>query len=98
TRSDLMEPELALAEARDALAGTPLADVPAVCVSAVTGEGVDELRSELAALGSALPAADPTADVRLWVDRSFTIGGAGTGVPGTPLAGTRRTGQPGGID
>ncbi|HJC27973.1 MAG TPA: selenocysteine-specific translation elongation factor [Candidatus Dietzia intestinipullorum] len=94
TRSDLMEPELALAEARDALAGTPLADVPAVCVSAVTGEGLGELRSELAALGSALPAADPAADVRLWVDRSFTIGGAGTVVTGTLPAGTLRTGDP----
>ncbi|WP_208635550.1 selenocysteine-specific translation elongation factor [Dietzia lutea] len=93
TRSDLLEPELALAEAREALAGTPLADIPAVCVSAVTGEGLDRLRAELAELGSLLPRPDPDADVRLWVDRSFTIGGAGTVVTGTLPAGTIRVGD-----
>jgi selenocysteine-specific elongation factor len=35
-----------------------------------------------------LPAPDPDADVRLWVDRRFTIGGAGTVVTGTLPAGT----------
>ncbi|WP_314036598.1 selenocysteine-specific translation elongation factor [Dietzia sp. CH92] len=94
TRSDLLEPELALAEAREALAGTPLAAIPAVCVSAVTGEGMDRLRAELAELGSLLPRPDPDADVRLWVDRSFTIGGAGTVVTGTLPAGTIRVGDP----
>ncbi|MBM7230775.1 selenocysteine-specific translation elongation factor [Dietzia cinnamea] len=93
TRSDLLEPELALAEAREALAGTPLADIPAVCVSAVTGEGMDRLRAELAELGSLLPRPAPDADVRLWVDRSFTIGGAGTVVTGTLPAGTIRVGD-----
>lgn len=75
TRSDLLDPELALAEAREEMAGTPLADIPAVCVSAVTGEGMDALRAELARLGSVLPPPDRDADVRLWVDRAFTIGG-----------------------
>lgn len=93
TRGDLLEPELALAEAREALAGTPLADIPAVCVSAVTGEGMDRLRAELAELGSLLPRPDPDADVRLWVDRSFTIDGAGTVVTGTLPAGTIRVGD-----
>ncbi|MCT2265367.1 selenocysteine-specific translation elongation factor [Dietzia cinnamea] len=93
TRSDLLEPELALAEAREALAGTPLADIPAVCVSAITGEGMDRLRAELAELGSLLPEPDRDADVRLWVDRSFTIGGAGTVVTGTLPAGTIRVGD-----
>src|SRR5699024_5084121 len=58
TRSDLLDPELALAEARAAMAGTPLADIPAVCVSAVTGAGLDELRAELTRLGAALPEPD----------------------------------------
>lgn len=93
TRSEMMEPELALAEARDAMADTPLADIPAVCVSAVTGAGLGRLRTGLSRLGSALPEPDPAADVRLWVDRSFTIGGAGTVVTGTLPAGTLRTGD-----
>jgi selenocysteine-specific elongation factor len=90
TRSDLLEPEPALADAREHLAGTPLADLPAVCVSAVTGTGLDELRTALAALADRLPRPDPAADVRLWVDRAFTIRGAGTVVTGTLGAGRLR--------
>jgi len=93
SRSDLLEPELALAEAREAMAGTPLADVPAVCVSAVTGAGMDELRAELDRLGSVLPEPDRSADVRLWIDRSFSVAGAGTVVTGTLPAGTLRVGD-----
>ena len=37
---------------------------------------------------AALPAPDPDADVRLWVDRRFTVRGAGTVVTGTLPAGT----------
>jgi selenocysteine-specific elongation factor len=90
TRSDLMEPELARDEARAHLADTPLADVPAVCVSATTGAGLDALRAALADLAAALPTPDPRADVRLWVDRAFTVRGAGTVVTGTLPAGTVR--------
>jgi selenocysteine-specific elongation factor len=90
TRSDLMEPELARDEARAHLAGTPLADIPAVCVSAATGDGMASLRAALADLAASLPVPDPKADVRLWVDRAFTIRGAGTVVTGTLPAGTLR--------
>lgn len=90
TRSDLLEPELARDEAREHLAGTPLAGMPAVCVSATTGLGMDELRAALGALTARLPAADPAADVRFWVDRAFTIRGAGTVVTGTLGAGRIR--------
>jgi selenocysteine-specific elongation factor len=88
TRSDVMDPELARDEARQHLAGTGLADVPAVCVSAVTGAGMEQLRAALDDLVAALPAPDARADVRLWVDRAFTIRGAGTVVTGTLPAGT----------
>ena len=47
TRSDLMEPELALEEARERLAGTPLAGIDAVAVSAATGAGLAELRAAM---------------------------------------------------
>jgi selenocysteine-specific elongation factor len=90
TRADLMEPELARDEAVEHLAGTPLADIPSVCVSAATGAGMDALRAALDELATALPPPDPRADIRLWVDRAFTIRGAGTVVTGTLAAGTLR--------
>ncbi len=90
TRCDLMEPGPALMEARERLAGTPLAGIPAVGVSAVTGAGLAELRSALDGLIGRLPAPDAGADVRFWVDRAFTIRGAGTIVTGTLGAGEIR--------
>ncbi len=90
TRSDLLEPDLARDEAQAHLAGTPLAGIPAVSVSAVTGAGMDDLRAALDDLAAALPVPDPDADVRLWVDRAFTIRGAGTVVTGTLPAGRVR--------
>ncbi|MEO6880610.1 MAG: selenocysteine-specific translation elongation factor [Mycobacteriaceae bacterium] len=93
TRSDLMDPELALSDARDHLAGTALADVPGVAVSAVTGTGMTELRTAIGALVAGLPEPDAAADVRLWVDRAFTVRGAGTVVTGTLAAGTLRVGD-----
>ena len=65
-----------------------LGDVPVVVVSAETGEGLDELRSALDAMAASLPSPDPGAPVRMWVDRAFTIRGAGTVVTGTLPAGT----------
>jgi selenocysteine-specific elongation factor len=88
TRGDLMEPELALHDAREHLAGTPLAALPSVCVSARTGAGLDDLRAALHTLTTGLPIADDAADVRLWIDRAFTIRGSGTVVTGTLGAGT----------
>jgi selenocysteine-specific elongation factor len=90
TRSDLLEPELALAEAQQQLAGSALGELPAVGVSAATGAGLDELRAALGALAAQLPDPDPDGDVRLWVDRAFTIRGAGTVVTGTLAGGTLR--------
>ncbi len=76
------------AQARRELAGTGLADAPAVAVSAVTGDGLDELRGALDAVLAAVPRADPDARVRIWIDRAFTVVGAGTVVTGTVAAGT----------
>jgi selenocysteine-specific elongation factor len=90
TRSDLADPDLAIEEARDHLAGTTLDGLPAVSVSAPTGRGLDELRAALETLTAALPVPDTTAPVRLWVDRAFTIRGSGTVVTGTLTAGTLR--------
>lgn len=93
TRSDLLDPELALADARANMSGTGLADLAAVAVSATTGEGMAGLRTALGALVDGLPPPDTAADVRLWVDRAFTVRGAGTVVTGTLAAGTLRVGD-----
>jgi selenocysteine-specific elongation factor len=99
TRADLADPGPARRAASAELAATSLgedaggAGFEVVAVSAVTGTGLDDLRAALARLAAALPAPDPRAPVRLWVDRSFTIRGSGTVVTGTLPAGTVGPGQ-----
>ncbi|WP_350354585.1 selenocysteine-specific translation elongation factor [Corynebacterium aquatimens] len=96
TRADRAEGErrqTTRAQIADAVARTTLQDWPVVEVSAVTGEGLDELRTALAEVLRAAPAPDAGARVRFWVDRSFTVKGAGTVVTGTLTAGTIRPGD-----
>jgi selenocysteine-specific elongation factor len=93
TKADRTDPEPVLRDARARIAETSLGVVPGVAVSGHTGAGLDELRAALAALMDRLPPPDSTADVRLWVDRAFTVRGAGTVVTGTLAAGTLRTGD-----
>ncbi|MBW4718655.1 SelB domain-containing protein [Saccharothrix obliqua] len=93
TRADLDDPAPALAQARAHLAATSLRDVRALAVSGRGGAGMTDLRAELDVVARALPEPDPAADVRLWVDRSFTARGAGTVVTGTLGAGTIEVGE-----
>lgn len=88
TRADLADPTAALEEARTRTAGTGLEDAPAVAVSARTGDGLEELLLRLDALADAHPSAAADAPVRLWIDRAFTVAGAGAVVTGTLTAGT----------
>ncbi|KAE8762089.1 selenocysteine-specific translation elongation factor, partial [Georgenia thermotolerans] len=87
TRADLADPAPAVARARAELAPTSLRGAAVVPVSAVTGRGLEELRAALREMLGALPAPDPAGDVRLWVDRRFSVRGAGTVVTGTLSAG-----------
>ncbi|WP_222193256.1 selenocysteine-specific translation elongation factor [Modestobacter italicus] len=93
TKADLADAGPVLADATERLAGTSLGRVPAVAVSARTGAGLSELSAALEQVLAGLPAPDPAAPVRLWVDRAFTIRGAGTVVTGTLPAGTVRAGD-----
>ncbi len=92
TRSDLGDAELAEMEARDYLAGTSLANMPAVAVSPVTGMGLDKLRTAIEQMAGALPER-VDGRTRLWIDRVFTIRGAGTVVTGTLSSGEIRVGD-----
>ncbi|EST35834.1 hypothetical protein N566_17210, partial [Streptomycetaceae bacterium MP113-05] len=93
TRADLADPAPMLAEVRERVAGTVLDAAPTVAVSARTGAGLGELRALLAALADRAPATDPRAPVRLWLDRSFSVRGAGTVVTGTLTQGSLTVGD-----
>ncbi len=95
TRADRAPERVAevLAEARAELADTGLRDAPGVTVSAADGTGLAELRAALDRVLEQVPEPATTARVRLWVDRSFTITGAGTVATGTLAAGTLARGD-----
>ncbi len=85
TKQDLVDREtldLAEEQVRERLEGTVLGSARIIRVSATTGEGLDDLR---AALDQVLAEASPPPETRarLFVDRVFTISGAGTVVTGT---------------
>jgi selenocysteine-specific elongation factor len=91
TKADAVDAEtleLALAEARELVPGAEV-----VAVSAKTGDGLDELRSALARAASVAPARSSDAEARLYVDRAFTIAGAGTVVTGTLRSGSISSGD-----
>jgi selenocysteine-specific elongation factor len=85
TKRDLVDDEalsIATNEIREKVAGTALADAPILAVSSTTGDGVPALAATLDEL---LDRVEPAEDgrARLFIDRVFTIKGAGTVVTGT---------------
>lgn len=93
TKSDLADPGPVALRSLHRLETTSLRGIDWVAVSGTTGAGLERLRDALDRLVSALPPADTGGRVRLWVDRSFSIRGAGTVVTGTLGAGSVRVGQ-----
>jgi selenocysteine-specific elongation factor len=93
TKSDLADPAAAIEQASANIADSSLGLVPALAVSAQTGAGLTELVTALDQLGKTLPEPDPSAPVRIWIDRSFTMSGSGTVVTGTLPAGTVHRGD-----
>lgn len=92
-RADATRRAEVTAQVRHELAGTALADAPLVEVSAHTGEGIAQMRQVLDEVLAQVPAPDPQARVRVWIDRAFSVKGAGTVVTGTLAAGTLRVGD-----
>ncbi|SDZ34472.1 selenocysteine-specific elongation factor [Amycolatopsis xylanica] len=93
TKADRADPAAATAQASREIAATSLGEVASVHVSGTTGQGLDELRAALEAVTATMPRPDTGADVRLWIDRAFTVRGAGTVVTGTLAEGTIATGD-----
>ncbi len=93
TRSDLADPAPAIAQSLAHLARTSLGKVAAVAVSGHTGAGLPALVAALERLAARQPAPRTDGPVRLWVDRAFSVRGAGTVVTGTLGAGTLRVGD-----
>ena len=88
TKSDLANDDQILermAEIETLLASTSLEAAEIVPVSALTGQGVDELKAKLLALGESGKGA--TGFARLAVDRCFVLSGTGVVVTGTIHAG-----------
>ncbi|KUI00694.1 translation elongation factor [Mycolicibacterium acapulense] len=83
SKGDLADPADAIGQSRERLPDVPV----------VLGTDLEAVRAAVISLVDALPAPDRDADVRLWVDRSFTVRGAGTVVTGTLAAGALRVGD-----
>ena len=80
-------------EIAQVLESTPLAGIPVMPVSVVTGDGIDALREHLSAAARAFKQRASGGRFRLAVDRSFTLAGAGTVVTGTLLSGAVKVGD-----
>lgn len=93
TKTDLADPAPAATEALEHLRRTSLRDTSWLGVSARTGQGLAELRAAIRELSSQLPDVESSAPIRLWVDRAFTVRGAGLVITGTLPAGTVRLGD-----
>ncbi len=96
TQSDLVDKDqitLVGMEIEDLIRTTRFAGAPVVSVSAVTGQGLDELKLTIEKV---LKNARPRRDIgkpRLPIDRVFTISGSGTVVTGTLVDGSFAVGQ-----
>jgi selenocysteine-specific elongation factor len=96
TKRDLVsddELERIHAGLRERLKGTMLEEAPVVPVSAVTGEGIDDLVGTLDEVLGRTPEARDDGRPRLFIDRSFTMKGSGTVVTGTLTGGRIRIGD-----
>jgi selenocysteine-specific elongation factor len=98
TKSDLVDEDtlsVVRMEIEDFVRGSFLdfSRSPVVAVSALTGTGLDELKSEIIRLAAEVPARDTEAFFRLPIDRVFTMKGFGAVVTGTLIAGKTAAGK-----
>jgi len=96
TKSDRVSPDR-LAEVtneiEELLLGTTLEGVEIRPISAMTGDGIEDLRAHLSDVASTFRARPSGGHFRLAVDRRFDITGAGLIVTGTVFSGTCKVGD-----
>ena len=94
TKVDLAEDlDLVLEDLKENLEGGPWEKIPVIPVSSHTGEGIESLRSEIAAILSNCQPASDRGKVRLPVDRAFSLKGIGTVTAGTLTGGSLAAGE-----
>lgn len=96
TKSDLVDRGRlgeAESEVRNLVRGTFLEPAPVVPVSAVTREGLDQLKAALIDIGRQVELPEDSGVFRLPVDRVFTVHGFGTVIAGTVLSGQVKVGD-----
>lgn len=74
-------------------AGTSLDGIPVFPVSAVTGDGIAELKGHLVSAAQELPPRPVAGNFRLAIDRAFDVVGAGLVVTGTVFSGEIAAGE-----
>jgi selenocysteine-specific elongation factor len=93
TKSDLVSPQRLIelsAQVREAIEGTTVKKADIVPVSALTGQGIDDLRARLATSAKQVSKRSAEGRFRLAIDRVFTLQGIGVVVTGTVLSGSVR--------
>ncbi len=96
TKIDLVEEdwrELVREEISEEMKGTFLEQAPILAVSAINGQGIDELKALIDEMTAVLEPRSSSGPLRLPVDRSFVIAGFGTVVTGTLVQGSVRVGE-----
>ena len=96
TKADLVEEdwlELIEEQVRELVSGTTLAKAPLATVSALTGQGIDELNNLLSQVAAQVPPKPSGGHPRLPIDRVFSKVGFGTVVTGTLWQGLLTVGQ-----
>lgn len=95
TKADLVDAEwleLVKADISERLSRTGLAGAPIIPVSSVTNLNLEKLKDEIDRLLESIVRDEEEGDPLLWIDRVFTIKGAGTVVTGTLLGGSLQVG------
>lgn len=94
SKADLVDEdtlELAQLEVEDQLGGTGLAGSKVLVTSAGRPETIENLRSAIGALLTGVT--PPSGRARMWIDRSFSVAGAGTVVTGSLIGSTLQSGE-----
>lgn len=96
TKSDLVDEEwleLIREQVQELISTTSLKDAPIVACSAVSGDGIDELRRVLEQVASQVQPKTASGHCRLPIDRVFSKSGFGTVVTGTLWMGRLKCGD-----